>query len=118
MVPWNKGLKGLPPTKGFTGRKHSAQTKMKMSEIAKKSQIGNQNAYKCGCVYSLHEKAWKLFGKNVCSVCDKTNEQHIQEFGCRLDMHCTSEPKDYTLMVESNWETYCKKCHGSIDNGN
>jgi len=117
-VTWNKGMTGLPPTKGFKGRKHSDETKKKMSESAKISQLGNSNGFKGGSIDYLHEKAWRLFGDKTCSECFITNSEHMKKYGCRLNMHCTSNPKDYTLMIESNWITYCKDCHGQVDNGN
>ena len=100
------------------GRKHREQTKRKISESNKLSQIGNKNALKYGCEYYLHETAWKLFGKDVCSLCGMTNEEHIVKYNCRLNMHCASNPKNYHLLEEDNWETYCKECHGKLDNGN
>lgn len=117
LTPWNKGLKGFPATKGFTGKKHTEETKKKMSTSNKIAQLGNTNSFKYGCVDYWHNKAWKLFGKPVCSNCNMTNEEHIKKHDCRLNMHCISEPKDYTLLIESNWEIYCKECHGKIDNG-
>ena len=104
--------------KANTGRKQSDKTKKKISESNKISQIGNTNAFKYGCEYYLHETSWKLFGKDICSLCNMTNEEHLQKYNCRLNMHCVSEPKNYELLEESNWETYCKECHGRIDNGN
>jgi len=120
MIPWNKGLKGMIPwNKGKIGvYNHSKESKRKISKSNKISQLGNQNAFKYGHDGYWHNEAWKLFGEYKCLKCGMTNEEHIKEFGCRLNMHCTSEPKDYTLMEESNWDTYCKRCHGRIDNGN
>lgn len=101
-----------------TGRKHSEESKRKISESNKISQKGNKNALKYGCEYYLHELAWKKFGKKRCSICGMSNEDHLAKHNCRLNMHCTSEPKNYKLMSESNWKVYCKECHGRVDNGN
>jgi len=112
--PYMKMING----KANTGRKHPEEVKRKISEANRISQLGNKNALKNGCEYYLHETAWKLFGKNECSLCNMTNIDHLKKYNCRLNMHCTSEPKNYHLLQENNWETYCKECHGRIDNGN
>ena len=67
-----------------------------------------------GTDYYWHERAWKLFGLNECSVCHITNEDNIKISGMRLTMHCLSN--DYSNLTEENWQTVCNACHNRIHN--
>jgi hypothetical protein len=100
------------------GRHHSEETKRKQRE----SNIGNpvlsgkkSPHWKGGCSIHWHEKAWEIFGKENCEKCGKSNKDEIEEIGKRLHMHCTSIPKDYTLMISDNWKTVCTKCHARVE---
>jgi hypothetical protein len=64
-IPWNKGLKGHPSCKGFTG-KHSNKTKKQISENRKGKNIGNTQGFKKGQKpwnkgnpYFIHDKEWR-----------------------------------------------------------
>ena len=64
-VPWNKGLKGHPSCKGFTGS-HSKETKEKISQNRKGKDIGNshgftkgQEPWNKGIKYNVHNEEWR-----------------------------------------------------------
>ena len=63
----------------------------------------------------LHAKAYKLFGKDCCEVCGKSNEQEKIDVGKRLSMHCTLIPKDYSVMEPETWMCVCNNCHLKIE---
>ncbi|MDE2227280.1 MAG: HNH endonuclease [Patescibacteria group bacterium] len=63
--PWNKGLKGHPSCKGFN-KKHSEETKAKISENRKGKCLGNQQGFKKGMEpwnkgipYFIHDAEWR-----------------------------------------------------------
>ena len=92
---------------GVTGEKNGNYGK-DLSGENNPSWIGGHKQY-------WHKLARQLFGKEKCEICGRTNEEEILDTGKQLAMHCTSIPKDYKLMEESNWKTLCIKCHASID---
>jgi hypothetical protein len=80
------------------------------------AQLGEKSIFwKGGHEHYWHSVAFKLFGKEKCELCKKSDEEVTQKVKQRFSMHCTSNPKDYTLMVPENWKTLCRKCHGKIE---
>lgn len=111
-IPWNKNKKGC----------YSKESIRKMSEAQKgeKSlEYGKRGPETCGwkggCEQYWHTKAWKLFGKDCCEVCGISNKDHKELKGCRLSMHNTLNPKDYTVMQSYAWSCICIKCHPIIE---
>ncbi len=84
---------------------HSEETKIK---------IGIAN-FKYGCKETWHTKAWKLFGLDFCEICGMTLDECLETFNRRFDMHCTLEPKDYSVMEVNAWQCLCKACHGHME---
>lgn len=131
--PWNKGLKDIYSDKtlkkisdGAKGRPpwnkgipFSEETKKKMSE-AKKGE--NHCRWTGGCDAYYHNLAKEKFYLDYCEICFITEQQHIEKYNRKFDMHCTSNPKDYTLMTVDNWKCVCIPCHKKIEkeirNGN
>jgi len=101
----------------FYGKTHTDESKRKMGKIRKKYTDENSANWKGGKYHHWHKKAWKLFGKDKCEICEISLQKSIKKFNQRLSMHNTLEPKDYTLMKQEAWQCLCKKCHTSIDNG-
>jgi len=100
----------------FKGRKHSEKSKQKISV----SRIGKcleeeHPSWVGGIYHTWHKKAWKLFGKDYCENCEMTNDHHKLKWKTRLHMHNTLYPKDYTIMEEYAWETYCLDCHNGLE---
>ncbi len=54
-----------------------------------------------------HHLAWIKFGKRKCQICEKSNKEEIEDIGKRLSMHCTSKPKNYSIIKKSNWMCLC-----------
>ena len=89
---------------------------MKDPKVAKKVADKNRKEiYELG-ISSLHIIAGKLFRKERCEICGKSNEEYLKENGHNLSMHCRS--KEYTLMEDYNWVTVCENggCHKKMDN--
>lgn len=61
-----------------------------------------------GCHDYCHRKAWEMFGKDHCEICGISNDEHKQQFGCRLHMHCNG---DFQILTDDNWNTFCNTCH-------
>ena len=97
----HKGISKPGTSEKLTGRK-----RLDISERMK----GNKNCWNGGSYGYWHEQAKKLFGKDLCQKCNGISKGRI-----KLVMHCTSEPKDYTIMEESNWMTLCISCHNIVD---
>jgi len=111
MKPWNTGL-----TKETDERLANANFHVtdEHKAILKEKQTGETNSNWVGGSYQYwHEKAWKLFGKGICEHpdCLITNQQHLEIYGVRLHMHCNSDPKDYTILEDSNWYCCCIPHH-------
>ena len=60
---------------------------------------------------TFHTEAWERFGKDKCDHCGMSLSEHIKKYNRRLDMHCTTNPKQYHIMLPENWDCLCKKCH-------
>ncbi len=118
--------------KGMFGKKHSEETKIKMSEKKQNVSGSNNNMYgrqhredtklkisekkfKGGEKNYWHNKAFELFGSNICEVCNNQETRIWKGKVTRLSMHCTSIPKDYTNMTKENWMCVCNLCHTKID---
>jgi hypothetical protein len=56
----------------------------------------------------IFKKAWQLFGKDNCFLCNKSLESHIIETGGRFSMYCRT--KYHHLMESWNWKTVCRDC--------
>ena len=116
-----KGRKNPAVTLRLTGRKHSEKTKRLLSERMKNNHPNRyflrdwnrEHPRERMCVTKLdldpHVVAWKKFGQDRCEVCGKVNGSDPKNY--RLSMHCTSSPKDYSIMKRRNWLTTCKSCH-------
>lgn len=89
--PWNKGKKSPQTSGAKNGR-----------------WIGGGYNY-------CHALAWEMFGKTFCEMCFMDIYDCIEKYNQRFDMHCTSNPKDFTIMEENNWMCLCKECHGKIE---
>lgn len=98
----------------------------KISETKKSKNKGENNgmygqsgpknpAWTGGDYRYWHTKARELFGLSCCELCGFTNKEHLELYKTRLHMHCTSIPKDYTIMESNNWQTLCVSCHGEIE---
>ena len=85
------------------GRNLSNETKRKIG-VANQLPIEQINH-----MDTLHKRIWELFGKDDCEQCGISNIEHINKFGFRLDVHCKT--KDYNLIEEENWTTFCRSCH-------
>jgi len=131
-----KGYTGGQFEKGF---KHTEETKKKFKnrvstmkgkqhkkesiELMRKAKLGKMgkqsNRYKeieeLSDYINIHNRAWKLFGKELCEVCNITNEQHIKETGRRLSMHNKPKPKKYNSSDSNDWMTVCMRCHNKVE---
>jgi hypothetical protein len=123
------------------GKRPNRETRTKMSEAKKKvgKWVGKDNPkWTDGTSYTgLHNKAYELFGKDYCEGealirkipgyrnyrCGITLEEYLKP-DCKkrkdkkkrvFDMHCTSKPKDYTIMEQSNWICVCDECHDILE---
>jgi len=97
----------MPPRRG--GCKLSEETKRKISEAMKTASLRNKNRFSGGDYNWYHAAAHRLFGKDACEDCGMTNQQHIQNTGRRLHMHC--QYQQYHKMEPDLWETLCAACH-------
>lgn len=122
----------------------SEETRRKMSEKKKKEGkwVGPENPkWVDGKSYTaLHNKAYELFGKDK-DYCEGEEDvirkdPMYREYQCkitlekylkpdskkkkdknkgRFDMHCTSKPKDWTIMKQWNWICVCDECHDILE---
>lgn len=99
----------------FKYKKHSEETKCKMSEFKKGKYMGpNSPNWRGGCNLYWHSKAWDLFSQDKCEVCGMTNEEHLERKGVRLSMHC--DGKRYKNLERIFWTTTCEYgCHQKLD---
>jgi len=97
------------------GRTLSEERREKMRGPRPDFRGENSSSWKGGWNGYWHELAWKKFGKENCERCGISLEKCFKKYGDRLTMHCTSVPKDYTLMIETNWMTLCNSCHPIIE---
>jgi len=44
-----------------------------------------------------------------------SNEEHLQRYNRRLDLHNTLQPKDYTILKEEAWLALCRPCHIKLE---
>lgn len=97
--------------RGMLGKHHSEESRKRMSESNKNGFGPDNYCWKGEHSGYYHDLAWKLFGKLYCEDCGISLEEYLKLIGKRFDMHCTSKPKDYSLMEETNWKTFCGRCH-------
>lgn len=97
----------LPQSKDYQYNRNG----MKNPEISNKVADKNRIYPKETTSWECHRIARKLFYSNKCELCDWTEKDNIEYCGRKLSMHCTSVPKDYTIMVKENWMCVCHKCH-------
>lgn len=71
--------------------------------------------WKGGKHFYRHRLAREIFGKEFCEMCSMSSEESKIQFGKELSMHCTSFPKDYSILEESNWMTLCVSCHEKLE---
>jgi len=95
------------------GKTHTPESIAIMSE---KNKGENHYAWKGGKACYLHNQAQKLFSLNYCEICNISAEEYAKTNKIKFDMHCTSTPKDYTIMEKSNWECLCRTCHREREN--
>lgn len=104
----------------------SEETKRKMSEALKnpseetrrkigEAQKGNKYSWNEDCDHYgyYHVKAGKLYRKDKCEICGFIQEEHLELYNRRFDMHCIS--KVYSDMSPENWQTLCIPCHNKIE---
>lgn len=75
----------------------------------------SKTVYKYGCDSYWHKKAYNLYGLPYCENCYMSNEEHLLEWGKRLHMHNTLDPKDYKIMESEAWMTLCRTCHSGLE---
>ncbi len=105
----------------FFRKKHSEETRIKMSENHADVSFEKNPNWKGGITdrYTYyHNIAWKKFGSEFCDICGMSIDIHYKNKKRRFDMHCTSEPKDYTIMTKENWMCICTRCHSNIEKEN
>ncbi len=128
---WNKNkklskehIKNL--SESHKGYNPSKENLMKRSNSLKGRFLKEESSqWKGGSTNYWHKKAWELFGQDKCEVCGMSNEEHINKWGHKLELHNNLESKDYTILKKDIWTTICKSCHSKIeyknrkiDNGN
>lgn len=94
---------------GTSWGNHTDETKAKISKALTKKPED------CKWKFTLHEKAFDLFGKSKCQECGMTLEEHIDKYKQRLEMHNTLLPKNYKMMKPEAWMCLCKVCHSKIE---
>ena len=93
---------------GMYGKTHKTDS----IEIIREKNSGKNNyGWKGGKNVYFHKKAYELFGLNYCEQCNISSDIYNKNRKIRFDMHCTSTPKNYTIMEKGNWECLCRKCH-------
>ena len=95
------------------GKTHNANSIILMKE---KNSGEKHYGWKGGRSGYFHKKANKLFGLNYCELCNISFDKYSKTHKGKFDMHCTSNPKNYTIMEKSNWECLCRKCHKRREN--
>jgi hypothetical protein len=114
-IPWNKGTHGIMKG-GMSGKKHTTETKLKISIAKNKGKTKENNLLRKRADY--FEWRTKVYTRDnyTCQKCGKIsgklNAHHIEKF---------SENKSKALEV-SNGITLCENCHkkehkGGIING-
>lgn len=133
------GKKKVGEKNPFYGKKHSDESKDKMSKIRKDNYFGenhpmygkkhsvesiekmklqngeNHPSWNGGCNQFWHSKAYDLFGRSECEICGISNNDCIEKYNKRLSMHNTLEPKDYTILEQEAWQCLCSECHTKIE---
>jgi len=107
--------------KKMTGRKHSEETKRKISKSRKGKIFGpRKELHELKDVCHRHNRIRKKYGKTYCEKCGIHLLMHLHIYGKQFDIHCNSFPKNYNLDIPENWKTFCCTCHiaheASIDN--
>jgi len=102
------------------GDKNPMFGKHQTNESIQKTRIKitgkNNYGWKGGLGSYLHQKAKEMFGLNYCEKCKIPIEKYLKNHKINFDMHCTSKPKDYSIMEKSNWKCLCRKCHREEEN--
>lgn len=104
--------KSMKDNKNCLGIICSEGTKNKIS-IAQKGEKSHH--WNGGNDRYWHNKAWQLFGKENCEICNISLLEYMKENDCRFDMHNCLEPKDYPVMEPEAWQCLCRNCHTSIE---
>jgi len=101
------------------GNRHTEESRKKMSERHYNVTGENNPNWKGGITdrYVYHHNiVYKKFGSTNCENCNISNEEYYKNRKKRrFDMHCTSIPKNYTIMEKKNWMCLCPKCHINIE---
>jgi hypothetical protein len=117
--PWNKGMKGHPSLKGFTGQ-HTEETKAKISASRKGKCLGNSTGFKKGMTpwnkgipYFVHNAEWR---KKVSAA--NSGENHWNWKGGvdsinRL-MRSSARHKEWAKAVYARDSWTCQHCHKKL----
>lgn len=135
QVPWIKGLtketdeRVMKMSEDKKGKKIGPFSKefcQNVSERMKKNWTNpeyrnkkivygkNNSAWRGGNYDYYHNQAWINFGKLYCKQCGKSNEEHINQTGNRLHMHCVDE--NWKNLSGNNWICLCVSCHQKLEN--
>ena len=119
-VAWNKGKKGLQVgSYGMLGKKHSEETKKKMSEMRKGKKFTDEHKKKIGLgnwkgegvgYHGLHLWVSEQLGRpNKCEHCGRV------AYGKQI--HWANKNHQYKRNL-SDWLRLCAKCHTKYDLNN
>lgn len=100
-------------TSGMGGKKHSEETKRRISENGRDDK---NIRWKGGSSNYYHRKARELFGTFLCETCGISIEEYrLTHKHRKFQMHCNS--RDYTMLEVWNWKCVCSHCHHELDSG-
>lgn len=101
--------KGHSPTIGFMGRKHTEETKKKMSKTRKGLLVGERNPRWKGNEVGYSAGHWRIsqrWGKpNYCESCGKTEGK----------FHWANRSGNYNYNDQNDWLRLCVSCHNLYD---
>jgi len=102
--------------KYIVGHNSRVRSKETCKKISKSRQGDKHYNWKGGKIVYLHDKAWKLFKKEKCDICNIYLEEYKEiNNKKRFDMHNKLVPKNYSIMESRAWQCLCRNCHSSIE---